>query len=89
MLFLTDYPAYQDPIGGAHDYRPHPLQHGLQNIAEYIKRFFVMILVTAFTGMEFLLVVVLAILLLQGISDWNVLEDLPSSVAGTLRYLLG
>ncbi|MEY4730182.1 MAG: hypothetical protein RL020_1340 [Pseudomonadota bacterium] len=75
MLFSTDYPSYQDPIGDEHDTRPHLLLHAVQKMAEYIGDFFAALFVMAFTGMEIVFVLALGVLLVQGLLSWEGLQD--------------
>jgi hypothetical protein len=50
MLFSTEYPTYQDPLGDEHESRPHFLLHGMQKLVRYIGDFLALLFVAAFTG---------------------------------------
>ncbi len=75
MLFSTNYPSYQDPIGEAHENNPHPLQHGMRKISDYVGDFFAALFVMAFTGLELVFLAALAVLVLKGLATWNVMPD--------------
>lgn len=79
MLFSTDYPIYQDPIGDEHDSRPHLLLHAMQKMAEYVGDFFAALFVIAFTGMEIVFLMALGALLVQGLLSWDGLQDVIQS----------
>jgi hypothetical protein len=84
MLFSTEYPTYLDPIGEAHELRPHPLLQVAEKVAEYIGDFFAMLFVTAFTGLELLFVVALAVLLFQGLANWEAAREFVSALSQSL-----
>jgi hypothetical protein len=80
MLFSTDYPSYQDPIGEEHEGRPHPLLHALQKVVRYVGDFFAMLFVMGFTGMEIVFVLMLGVLLVQSFFSWEELQSALQSV---------
>ena len=84
MLFSTDYPTYLDPIGDEHETRPHPLVHGMQMLAKYVGDFFAMLFVMAFTGLELIFVLVLAVLLFQSLANWEAAQEFVSAFAQSL-----
>ncbi len=69
MLFATQYPDYQDPIGDVHERRPHIIFDGVQKICVYAGNVFATLFVVAFTGMELMFVLALATLAVQGWQD--------------------
>ncbi len=80
MLFSTDYPEYEDAIGVVHESRPHPIFHGLQKTGEYLGSFVATLFVMAFTGMEIVFVLALAMLALQAMQSWQVVPDMTDSM---------
>jgi hypothetical protein len=82
MLFSTEYPAYLDPIDDEHELRPNPLLRVVQKLAKYVGEFFAMLFVVAFTGLELLFVVALAMLVMKGWTNW---ESIPSLVQGVTQ----
>ncbi|MGB8856109.1 MAG: hypothetical protein WCC58_05500 [Burkholderiales bacterium] len=79
MLFSTEYPSYQDPIGEAHESRPHPISHAVQKIVDYIGDFLGFVFVMAFTGLEILFVVALIAVVVQGLTSWDVVNEVVNS----------
>jgi hypothetical protein len=78
MLFSTEYPDYQDPIGEEHESQPHPIFQGLKKVAGYLGDFFALLFVTAFTGLELAFVMALLMLALQALTNISNMSDAPA-----------